>query len=260
MKRFIEDTKKYWAYAIRAGKSDLKSEIATNRLSWLWWILDPLLFMLVYSFVSVIVFHRSEKFLAAFIFVGLSSWNFFRDNVVQSVTLVSKQRSVVSKVYIPKFALIYTRLYVNGFKMLISYFLVIFIMIAYRVPLSYRIVYFIPYMFLLLVVTFGISTIMLNVGVFISDMSNIMNALMRLLFYFSGVFYSITKRVPKPYGNLMLKINPIAYIMDSLRRSLLYSENPDWKWFIISFVFGVLTSIWGVYLIYKNENTYVKVI
>ena len=107
MKRFFDDTCKYWEYAKRAAISELKSEVASSRLSWLWWILDPLLFMLVYSFVSIIVFDKSEKYLAAFIFIGLSSWDFFSKKIKQSVKLVSGNSAVVSKVYLPKYILIY---------------------------------------------------------------------------------------------------------------------------------------------------------
>lgn len=61
MKRFINDMGKYWEYAKYSAKSSLKSEIANSHLSWLWWILDPLLFMLVYSFVAIIVFGKENS-------------------------------------------------------------------------------------------------------------------------------------------------------------------------------------------------------
>ena len=34
----------------------LRAEVAGSYLNWLWWILDPLLFMLVYTFVVRVVF------------------------------------------------------------------------------------------------------------------------------------------------------------------------------------------------------------
>ena len=55
MKRFWKDIKRYMPYAKYATKSGLKSEVASSHLSWLWWILDPILFMLVYWFIWFIV-------------------------------------------------------------------------------------------------------------------------------------------------------------------------------------------------------------
>ena len=100
MKRFINDIKKYYKFTIYSAKSELKSEIANSHLSWLWWILDPLLFMMVYSFISIIVFSKSEPYFPVFVFIGLASWQFFEKTVKVSVKLVSNNRSIVSKVYL----------------------------------------------------------------------------------------------------------------------------------------------------------------
>lgn len=43
MAKLIEDVKKYHKYTVYAAKSELKSEVSTSYLNWLWWILDPLL-------------------------------------------------------------------------------------------------------------------------------------------------------------------------------------------------------------------------
>ena len=110
MDRFISDVKKYQKYTIYAAKSELKSEVANSHLSWLWWILDPMLFMIVYTFVALTVFQKSEPYLPVFIFIGYNSWNFFSACLRQSVKLVAANKAIVSKVYIPKFILIFVKI------------------------------------------------------------------------------------------------------------------------------------------------------
>ena len=90
MKRFLRDLVKYRRYMLYSAKAQLKNEVAGSFLNWLWWILDPLLFMLVYTFVYSIVFGRSQDYLCAFIFLGYCSWEFFNRSVKQSVKLVKK--------------------------------------------------------------------------------------------------------------------------------------------------------------------------
>lgn len=258
MKRFWNDTKKYWEYVKSASKAQLKSEVAGAHLGWLWWLLDPLLFMLIYTFVSVIVFDRSQQYLASFIFIGLSSWNFFQHVVKNSVTLVSKNSGIVSKVYIPKFVLIYIEMGIESIKMLISYLLVIGTMILYRIPITFKVVYIIPIFLTLYVFTFGCATILMHFGVFVQDLSNVINAFLRLVFYLSGVFYSISK-ISEPYRTILLNFNPIAAIMDGLRQCVLYHSNPQFLTIGVWFVMGIILSIIGVRTIYKYENSYVKV-
>ena len=48
MYRFISDVKRYWAYTLYAAKSQLKTEVANSYLNWLWWIINPFCFMLIY--------------------------------------------------------------------------------------------------------------------------------------------------------------------------------------------------------------------
>ena len=144
--------------------------------------------------------------------------------------------------------------------MSISYLLVIGTMIFYQVPVTFKIFYVIPLFLTLFFVTFGISSICMHFGVFIEDLYNVVNVFLRLVFYLSGIFYSISKRVSPPYSTILLKFNPIAYIMQSLRECMIYSTTPDGKWLLIWLFVGMILSAAGVYTIYKYENSYVKVI
>lgn len=260
MKRLIEDIKKYYKYAIYSGRSELKTEIANSHLSWLWWILDPLLFMLVYTFVALVVFGKGEKYFPIYVFIGLSAWKFFEKTVKQSVTLVSGNRGIVLKVYLPKYQLILVKMYANGFKMMVSFALVAVMLLIYRVPLSYRVIYFIPLLVVLALFTFGASCILLHFGVFVEDLSNVINVLLKLVFYLTGIFYSLAKRVPAPYNMVLLKCNPIAFIIDEMRKCILYETTPDFMILGIWFVISLILSAIGIKLIYKYENSYVKII
>ena len=260
MTRFVEDIKKYSSYTFYSAKSELKSEIAGSHLSWLWWILDPLLFMLVYMFVALIVFGRGEQYFPIFIFFGLTTWQFFSKTIKGSVKLVSANSSVVSKVYLPKYLLVIQKMFNNGFKMIISLSIVLIMMIWFRVPLSLNVLYVVPLFIVLFLITFGISTLCMHFGVYVEDLANLITVGMQLLFYMSGIFYNIPERVPEPYATLLAKWNPIAYIITELRNVMLYSTQPDLKVLGIWFVIGLLLTVMGIRTIYKYENSYVKVI
>ncbi len=260
MNRFIKDVKKYYKYAVYSAKSELKAEVANSHLSWLWWILDPLLFMCVYYFISIIVFDKSEDYFAIFVFIGLNSWSFFEKTLKNSVKIVSQNREIVSKVYLPKYILVVVKMFVNGFKMVIAFSLVIIMMILYRVPVTANILYIIPLFITLIVLTFAASVIMLHFGVFIEDLANVINILLKLIFYMSGIFYSIANRVDGVVGELLLKLNPMALIMDDLRRVMIYQSGPHGMLILLWFAVGVVLSIIGVRTIYKYENSYAKVI
>ena len=263
MKRFFYDLKKYNPYAMYAAKAELKSSVADSYLNWLWWILDPILVMLIYSFVVQLVFSSREPNFAVFVFIGLTAWDFFNRTITNSVKLVKANKSTVTKIYIPKYTLILIKMYVNLFKMLISFGHVIVSMILSGVEVGFNLLYIPLILCVLFAVTFGFGLIFMHFGVFIEDLSNVVTVLLRLVFYMSGVFYSISDRIGKVSGlaaGLLNNVNPLALIISSLRDVMLYNRAPDVLMLVVWLVVGVLVSALGVSVVYKYENSYTKVI
>ena len=260
MKRLLRDLKKYRWYLLYSAKSELRAEVAGSYLNWLWWILDPLLFMLVYTFVVRVVFTAKEQYFAAFVLIGLTAWNFFNKSVQGSVNVIRKNKSVVSKIYLPKYLLVLTNMMVLAFTMAISFVLIFVLMLILRVPFTWHILHAVPTVLVLIVVTFGISTIFMHFGVFVRDLYNVTVLLLRLIFYMTGVFYSIPLRVPAPYGAILLRINPLAFLTESLRGALLYGAAPDYLLLGVWFVIGLALTAIGITTVYRYENSYAKVI
>ena len=259
MKRFINDIKKYYKYTMYAAKAELKSEVAGSYLGWLWWFLDPLCFMLVYAFMVVTIFRASEQYMLAFVFIGYTIWTFFNKSITASVKLIASNKGIVTKVYIPKFILVLVKLCVNFFKLLVSFLIVAGLMVFYRVELSIAMIQLIPLLLLLFLLTFGMSVILSHFGVFVEDLANVINIILKLVFYFSGIFYSIPTRVPAPYGSILARINPAAFIIEQSRGALLYGRGMDWLVYGIWFAIALILCVIGIKVIYKNENNYVKV-
>ncbi len=260
MTKFINSVKKYFNYMIYAAKAELNSEVANSYLGWLWWLLNPLFFMLIYAFVSVVVFKSGEPYFAAFVFIGLSLWDFFNRVVSASPRLVVNNKEIVSKVYIPKYILLIEKIFVSFFKMLISLLLVVVMLFLYKVDISLYIFNFIPILVVLVILTFGISSILLHFGVFVDDLSNLVSVGLKLVFYLSGIFYLVSKRIPAPYNNMLLWCNPIAYFIEGSRNALLYAKPINYSILFVWLIIGIILSVIGIKTINKYENSYVKVI
>ena len=200
MKRFFSDIKKYGNYVMYSARSELKAEVAGSFLSWLWWILDPLLYMLVYSFIAILVFRSSEPYFPVFVFIGLNCWQFFSKSVKASVKLIAGKKNIVTKVYIPKHMFILEKMGVFGFKMFVSFALTAVFMLFYQVPIQWYIVGVIPLFLLLFLGTFAVCLIIMHFGVFIEDLLNVITVVLQLGFYVSGVFFSIENRLAEKYG------------------------------------------------------------
>lgn len=258
--RFRTDVQKYFEYAVRSAKADLRSEVANAYLDWLWWLIEPFCMMLIYALIFGVVFKASEPYFPVFIFSGLAMWSFFSRGMNVSVNIVRNNKGIICNIYLPKFILYFARMLVNGFKMLVSFGIVIVMMVVFRVPISRNVLYIVPIMAVFFLFTFGLGSILMHFGVYVNDLSYIVGILLSMLMYFTGIFYSVGKRIPAPFGALLEQFNPIAYCIASMRNAVLYCEPPQidllLMWALVSLVLSAL----GVYTIYRNENAYVKVI
>lgn len=259
-KRFIRDLKKYTPYAIWAAKSDLGAEVASSYLNWLWWLIEPFCMMIIYTVIFGYVFRASELYFPIFIFVGLTMWGFFSRSVNGSVNTVRDGKDIITKIYMPKYILLLSKMFVNGFKMMISFGVIALMMMVYKVPLSFNVVWFVPILIVLFLFTFGVGSIMMHYGVYVNDLGYITGIVLQMMMYLSGVFYSVANRIPEPFGEMLESFNPVALFISAMRSSILYSEMPRmWIVGVWGFISLILIAL-GVFTIYSNENSYVKVI
>ena len=258
--RFFRDLKKHFPYVILYAKAELKSEVSGSYLNWIWWILNPLCMMLVYTFIFGVAFNGREANFPIFIFIGLTLWNFFNTTVMSSVKIIKRNKATLSRVYLPKYVLILCDMAVNGFKMLVSFLVILVMMIAYRVRVDATLLYLIPILITMFLVTYSVSCLCLHLGVYVQDLSNVMKILLRVLYFMTGIFYDVQKRIPKPYGIWAIRLNPMAVIVDAARGALLNNSVTRVELLAIWFSISLLVAVLGTMTIYKNENSYVKVI
>lgn len=260
MKKFFNNIKKYRKYAIRSAKAELKSEVADSYLNWLWWFIEPFCFMIIYTFVFGVIFPNNTPYFASFVMIGQAAWDFFNRMITGSVKLIINNRDLVTKVYIPKYILLFSKSLTYLFKMSISLLLAFGLMIFQKVPFTWNILLIIPILMVLYVITFGIGTILMHFGVTFNDLGNLTNIVLKMVFYLSGIFYNIKERLKGTLGFVLLRINPIAFCMNELRKVTVFGQIPSIEGLLFWLVIGLTLSAIGIHVIHKNENSYAKVI
>lgn len=263
MKKFFYNIKKYFKYAVRSAKAELKSEVADSYLNWLWWVIEPFCFMLIYTFVFGVIFKNNTPYFASFVFIGLSAWDFFNRMISGSVKLITNNRDLVTKVYIPKYILLLSKSFTYLFKLGISLMIAIVLMIYQNVPFTWHLLFIIPILIVLYIISFAIGMILMHFGVTLNDLGNLTNIGLRMVFYLSGVFYNINEKLGKLHPRMsfiLLRANPIAFCMNELRKVMLYGKLPSFEGLLFWLVAGLVLCAIGIHVIHKNENSYAKVI
>lgn len=258
--RFFKDIKEYAYFAWYSAKTDLKAEVANSYLNWVWWILEPLCNMLVYYFIFGKIYGNTTPYFIVFIYSGLLMWNFYNRTIIYSIKLVRSNKEIVTRVYIPKFVILISNMILNGIKLLISIGILAVMMFIYRVPVNITLFYFVLAYVGLFLFTFGCGTILLHLGVFIDDLAYAIGIMLNMLFFLSGVFYDVETAVAAPFGLILKVLNPIAMYIGAMRDALLYETVPNLALLGVWLVLSVTLCCFGANIIYKYENSYVKVV
>lgn len=257
--KFLINLKKYFPYAKTTAWAELKSQVSESYLGWLWWILDPILFMLVYTFIVKFVFGTTLENLPLYVFIGLIMWNFFSATVLSSVGIIRSYRSILLQTYLPKYILVIVQLIINLIKMAIGLIISLVIILILGIPLTFNILSLLPILIVYISFTFGVSLFFAHGGVIIADLKNITIVLIRLLFYLSGVFYSLA-RFPLVLRNIYSFICPTGFLLAQCRNVMMYGMQADYLVLGYWLAFSIILIIIGLRIMNKFENTYVKVV
>jgi lipopolysaccharide transport system permease protein len=253
-----KSTKHYFSLVLQKSAADLISEARRGYLGILWWIIEPVIYMLVFYLIFVIVFNRGGEDRVAFLLTGLVVWKWFANSIPQCAISISMNIGLIRQVYIPKHVFPAMVVMTTTMKFLIVFvLLLIFLVVSGNSPSSAWLA--LPaLMGLQLVVTLAIGGVLASIVPFIPDLKLIVDNGMMLLFFLSGVFFDISSASPEVKNYLYL--NPMVLIIENYRKVLLDGLWPDWSLLGTVFSISLLGFALGWHLLLKYDRTYVKVI
>ncbi len=260
VKKFFSQLRRYKNYMVYSARADLNAEVANSYLNRLWWLLEPFFNMMVYVVIFGRVMGNSVQNYATFVFSALLMWNYFSKILNFSVKLVRNSRDIVTKVYVPKFVLLLSNMFLNFFKLIFSMSVLIVMLAVFRVHVGFNVVWILPAYALMILLSFGAGMVLLHYGVFIDDLAYAIGILLNMLMFLSGVFYNVMTTLPEPLNVLMMTVNPVALFIDVMRNALLLNRAADLPLLGLWLFVSLLLCYAGVHIVYKNENSYVKII
>jgi ABC-type polysaccharide/polyol phosphate export permease len=244
-----EHLRELWAYrelTYNLVVRDLKVRYKNSVLGVLWSLLNPLLMMLVFTFVFGVMYSSRSPLPAypAFILSGILAWNLFSSSVTATINSVVGNAHLIKKVYFPREILPLSTVLANLVNYLLG-LLVYFVLATAlgRAPTPW--VLLLPVVILVqLCFTLGISFILATVNVFYRDTRLVMEVVMLAWFFMTPIFYSIDQVLPNGISRdglvlssydaqrLMRIVNPMASIISSYRDVLYRGAQPGIDFFM----------------------------
>jgi len=264
---------KYREYILYYSRILLKQRVAGSYLGFLWLFLDPLMFMLVYSFVVKFLFNSPIANFNLYVFIGLTTWKLVSGTLLMSPTTIVRNKGVFQQVYFHKFVYPTIYLMVNIYEFLIANTLIIGLMLLAPtpIPFTWHMLEFFPITFVAVLFTWGCSLIISHFGVYFFDLRNILDFTLKFLFYLSPIMWSYgnvqkLEKVLFTIANIpikvvdILKLNPASIIIESFRAVLFEGKSPDYFiLFLLALISCGLIFI-GYRMMSRHEDSYARII
>jgi ABC-type polysaccharide/polyol phosphate export permease len=205
--------------------TSLRTENVGTVFGFLWWLLDPLLLMAVYTVLIDVVLRRGGPNYPLFVLAAILSWEFFVRSTRNSMGFTLQKERAMRQVAFPKSVVPLSATLAEGVHFLMA--LVLFLVFAlpfgiYPSPLA---LLAIPIAAIQFLFTLGVAFFLAALNMFFRDANHLSDYVFRLWFYLSPGLYAATL-IPDRYRTLY-DLNPFATLFNSFRDVLLDHRLPD---------------------------------
>ena len=265
--RDITSRRRLVRYLVQA---EIKKRGANTLLGTVWWVLDPLLLMVVYVVLVTIIATRALPDYPLFIFAAILPWKWFTAAVTDATGSVVNQHRLVKQIAFPKIVLpvAATTAGVVGFAFGLIPLAGIMLLYLDRLSpliLLIPIIAAVQYVF-----TVAVAVLVAAGNVFFRDLGNVVRHLLRLWWYLSPGLYALSHLegialFDNPVLRFIAHVNPFAVLFEAYR-SVIYGTPdgppvaPDWSSLAILLVASTIFLAASAVVCKRLEPTFAKVL
>jgi lipopolysaccharide transport system permease protein len=214
---------------------DLKARYRGSVLGFFWTFVNPLLLLLVYSFVFTTVMPNNVQGVqpyALFMFCGILPWNWFSSSLSEAAGSLISGGNLIKKVLFPAEVLPIVSVLANMVNYLLG-LLILFPCLIYfqRLHLSVNLLWFPVTILVQLVFTTALALVLSGLSVHFRDIRDLLANVLMLWFFATPIIYPWFQENVRKF-RLLFNVNPFTHLAVSYQEILFYGPVGHWKWLI----------------------------
>lgn len=231
----------------------------------LWFFIQPILTMIVFSFVFGKIGNISTNNLPKPLFYlpGIICWNYFAECILKNSTVFRDNANLFSKVYFPRIILPMSIVFSSMIRFFIQLFLFIVILIIYsikgfQIHLSFAVL-LIPYLLILMAALGqGLGLIISSLTTKYRDLALLVNFGVQLLMFSTTVTYPLSA-APNNF-KFLIELNPMTTILETFRYAFLGQGTFSITAILYTTIATIIIFLLGIIMFNKVEKNFIDTI
>ena len=215
------DIRKELLFVDLTARMALRADASMFLLGYVWWVLEPLLFVAVFYLVFGVILDSPRGDLLSFLVLGKLPFQWFSGSLNSSSTSITQASALIAQTPIPKALLVLSRIQQSTYKQ-VAVFVLLGVYLAVTgesitvnwlwVPAIAAVQY------LLIVAASLLGAVLVCVA---RDFSKLIQLFTIAMMFGSGIFWDV-RALDHETQWWVMTLNPLAYLLDAYRQVLLY--------------------------------------
>ena len=246
----------YWDLITTLIMRDVQLRYRRSALGIIWSMINPLLVLLILSFVFQRVVPLNVANYPAYVFCGLIAWNWFSSSVLGANNIILGNADLVR---MPHFAT-ETLALINVGSNMVNYLLTLPIlfglMLIDNIGLNWSLLWLPLLLLLQFILTTGVVMLVSALNVYFRDVEHFTTVGIMLWFYLTPIFYQI-EGMPAEY-RWAFDFNPMAQLIRNYRQITLGGSAPDYGGLAWTAFLAILIGTIGFFFFRSVKHSFVE--
>jgi lipopolysaccharide transport system permease protein len=240
------------------GMADLHAEAARAYVGFIWWVLEPLLYMAAF-YVAFGMGLRGPGggTVALSLLCGLVPWKWFASSVQNGSNIIQANAGLIMQVYLPKYVLPGMVMVTNGIKFLIILGLLLVAVALTHGPAPAWVA--LPVVVVVeMLLALALSSLAAAIVPLLPDLDLVISNGLIVMMFLSGIFKDVSS-LP-PHLAALLSLNPMVHVIRAFRAVLLEKQWPDWSALAGVTLFSLVVYGLTLLLLKRYDRVYPKLL
>jgi len=236
---------------------NLKGKYKNSYLGFAWHFVTPAIMILMFYILYTGIMQQNVENYWVYLCTGMFPFYFLQGCLINGSNCIVSNAGTIKKMYFPREIIILSDVASAFITFLIGYAVVITLMLITNCSFNGFALLFLPVIMIITAMfAIGYELILSTIVVFVRDLQYLIQALSRILFWVTPVFYVIDNM--KGILSTVVGYNPFTYFIE-IYHEILYDGNiPNTHYIMLCIIFAVFALIIGVFVFNRFKGRFAE--